>query len=64
MDNVTELPYTQDQLIQAMGKYGEHWGIQQTEDEDGWIAVERVPPMEPPQPRVVTSKTLAALSRS
>jgi hypothetical protein len=61
MDNVTDLPYTKDQLIQAMHKYGERWSIQQTDDKDGWIAVERLPPIEPPQPRVVTSKTLGGL---
>jgi hypothetical protein len=52
---------SQDQLIQAMGKYGERWGIQQTDDQDGWIAVEHLPPIEPPQPRVATSKTLGGL---
>jgi hypothetical protein len=60
-DNLTELPYTQDQLIQAMGKYGERWSIQQTDDKDGWIAVERLPAIEPPQPRVTTSRTLGGL---
>jgi hypothetical protein len=60
-DNVIELPYTQDQLIQAMHKYGERWSIQQTDDKDGWIAVERLPAIEPPQPRVATSRTLGGL---
>ncbi len=60
-DNVTELPYAQDQLIQALHKYGERWSIQQTDDKDGWIAVERLPPIEPPLPRVATSKTLGGL---
>jgi hypothetical protein len=41
MDNMTELSYTQEQLIQAMHNYGEHRGIQQNEDMDGWMAVER-----------------------
>jgi hypothetical protein len=60
-EDVPELPCNQDQLIQAMYKYGERWGIQQTDDQDGWIAVERLPPIEPPQPRVATSKTLGGL---
>ncbi len=60
-DNVVELSCPQDQLIQAMNKYGDRWSIQQTDDKDGWIAVERLPPIEPPQPRVATSKTLGGL---
>jgi hypothetical protein len=60
-DNVNELPFTHDQLVQALGKYGERWNIQQTDDKDGWIAVERLPPIEPPQPRIATSKTLGGL---
>lgn len=60
-DDATGPSCNQDQLIQAMYKYGERWGIQQTDDQDGWIAVERLPPIEPPQPRVTTSKTLGGL---
>jgi hypothetical protein len=60
-DDAAEPFCNQDRLIEAMYKYGERWGIQQTDDQDGWIAVERLPPIEPPQPRVATSKTLGGL---
>jgi hypothetical protein len=58
---VVPMRYSQDQLIQAMGKYGDRWQIQQTEDRQGWVAVERLQPVTPPDPRVVTDKSLGGL---
>ncbi len=53
--------FTTDQLVRAMGTYGDQWMLQQTEDKDGWVAVERIQLPEPPDPRVLTDKTLGGL---
>jgi hypothetical protein len=39
-DNVIDMAenFTQDQLVQALHKYGDRWCIQQNEDRDGWTA--------------------------
>jgi hypothetical protein len=40
--------------------YGEKWEVRR-DGRGGWVAIERLPPIEPPQPKVLTAADLGEL---